>query len=149
MSHFAPLKVVPPTFEEAPHLLSERGFEVIHATGSRVYTVNKYGCTATIEAGNKGMPRIAGFPCCLIGGEAAELVDRGFQKFFKTSKLEVPATAEKLATLHRFSEELKEALGYTSLYNEGLGSVSGRYQYDRVSSRDLPPESRPKRPWQK
>jgi hypothetical protein len=45
--------------------------------------------------------------------------------------------------------ELKEALGYTSLYNEGLGSVSGRYQYDRVVSRDLPETSRPQRPWQK
>lgn len=149
MSHFSPLKVVPPSFDDAPHLLSERGFEVVHSSGGRVYTVSKYGCTASVEAGNKGMPRVAGFPACVLGGETAELVDRGFQKFFKTSKLEVPATAERLATLHRFSEELKEALGYTSLYNEGLGSVSAHYQYDRVLDRDLPADSRPKRAWQR
>lgn len=149
MSHFSPLKVVPPNFDEAPHLLSERGFEVVHSSGGRVYTVNKYGCTATIESGNKGMPRLASYPACLIGGEAASLVDRGFQKFFKTSKFEVAATSERLATLHRFSEELKEALGYTSLYNEGLGSVSAHYLYDRVTSRDLPADQRPKRAWQK
>jgi len=149
MNKFAPLKVVPPTFDDAPPLLSERGFEVVHSSGGRVYTVNKYGCTATIEAGRDGQPRFGAFPACVIGGESAELIDRGFQKFFKTSKLEMPATAEKLETLHRFSEELKEALGYTSLYNEGLGSVSAHYQYDRVVSRDLPTDARPKRPWQK
>jgi hypothetical protein len=149
MPNFAPLKIAPPTFDDAHVLLSGRGFEVVHSPGGRLYTVSKYGCTATIEAGSKGMPRISGFPACLIGGESAELVDRGFQKFFKTSKLEVPATAERLATLHRFSEELKEALGFTSLYNEGLGSVSAHYHYDRVTSRDLPEASRPKRAWQK
>jgi hypothetical protein len=96
-----------------------------------------------------GNSRVAVFPACLVGGEPAVLVDRGYQKFFQTSKTEIAATAERLESLHRFSEELKEALGYTSLYNEGLGSVSGRYQYDRVVSRDLPPASRPHRPWQK
>ncbi len=70
-----------------------------------------------------------------------ELLDRGYQKFFKTSKVEIAATAERLQSLHRFSEELKEALGYTSLYNEGLGSVSASYQYDRVAGRDLPKPS--------
>jgi len=145
----APLKVVTPTFQDAPAVLSERGFEVVHSSGGRVYTVSKHGCTASIEAGSKGQPRIASFPACVIGGERAELVDRGFQKFFKTTKLDLPATAEQLAELHRFSEELKEVLGYTSLYNEGLGSVSAHYQYDRVVSRDLPEASRPKRPWQK
>jgi hypothetical protein len=149
MNKCAPLKVVPPTFADAPTLLSERGFEVVHTSGGYVYTVNKYGCSATIEAGQKSQPRIAAFPACVIGGERAELIDRGFQKFFKTTKLEIPATAEQLEKLHRFSEELKEALGYTSLYNEGLGSVSAHYQYDRVVNRDLSPDSRPKRPWEK
>jgi hypothetical protein len=149
MTNFAPLKVVPPSFDDAHVLLSGRGFEVVHSSGRQVYTVSKYGCVASIANDGKGMPRIAGYPACLIGGETASLVDRGFQKFFKTSKLEVPATAEQLATLHRFSEELKEALGFTSLYNEGLGSVSAHYHYDRVTSRDLPEDSRPKRRWQK
>jgi acylphosphatase len=77
------------------------------------------------------------------------LLDRGYQKFLKTGKVEVVATAADLENLHRFSEELKEATGYTSLYNEGLGSVSGSYQYDRVTNRDLPEDKRPPRPWQK
>ena len=35
-----------------------------------------------------------------------------------------------------------------SLYNEGLGTVSEAYMYDRVRDRDLPEAERPKRPWQ-
>ncbi|HEU5399797.1 MAG TPA: hypothetical protein VFU86_00495, partial [Terriglobales bacterium] len=50
--------------------------------------------------------------------------------------------------LHSFTEELKEALGLTSLYNESLGTVSESYHYDRVKDRDLPEQSRPKRPWE-
>jgi hypothetical protein len=50
--------------------------------------------------------------------------------------------------MHSFSEELKEALGLTSLYNESLGTVSESYHYDRVKDRDLPEKSRPKRPWE-
>jgi hypothetical protein len=148
-SHFAPLKSVTRSFENALSWLSDHGFEVTHPSGGSVYTVSKYQCGAQIEAGLEGATRITGFPACLIGGEPAELVDRGYQKFFKTEKRELPATADQLEALHRFSDELKEALGYTSLYNEGLGSVSGRYQYDRVVARDLPPASRPVRPWQK
>jgi len=59
----------------------------------------------------------------------------GYQKFFKTSKLEIPATADHLRSLHEFSEELKEAMGATSLYNEALGTTSDVYQYDRVKGR--------------
>jgi hypothetical protein len=64
------------------------------------------------------------------------LVDRGYQKFFKTSKLEIPATADQLRSLHEFSEELKEAMGATSLYNESLGTTSDVYEYDRVKGRE-------------
>jgi hypothetical protein len=149
MSHFAPLKIVTRSFENAVAWLSEHGFEVTHPSGGSVYTVSKYGCAAQIESGREGHTRITGFPAYLIAGEPAELIDRGYQKFFKTTTRELPATADQLENLNRFSEELKEALGYTSLYNEGLGSVSGRYQYDRVVSRDLPPAARPHRPWQK
>jgi hypothetical protein len=150
MSHFAPLKNPTRSFENALQWLAQHGFQVTQpASGSKIYTVTKDGCTASIEAASDGNSRIAAFPACLVAGQPAELVDRGYQKFFRTSKLEVAATAERLQDLHRFSEELKEALGYTSLYNEGLGSVSGSYQYDRVVSRDLPLDERPHRPWQK
>ena len=67
----------------------------------------------------------------------------------KTSKTEVAATADHLKALQQFSEELKEALGLPSLYNESLGTVSEAYQYDRVVGRDKPEAERPKRPWEK
>ncbi len=70
------------------------------------------------------------------------------RKFLKTTKTEVPASADHLKALHQFSEELKEALGTPSLYNESLGTVSESYQYDRIKDRDKPELERPKRPWQ-
>jgi hypothetical protein len=60
----------------------------------------------------------------------------------------MPATADHLKAMHDFSEELKEGIGATSLYNESLGTVSESYQYDRVKDRDKTEEDRPKRPWQ-
>ena len=54
-----------------------------------------------------------------------------------------------MKALQQFSEELKEALGLPSLYNESLGTVSEAYQYDRVVGRDKPTTDRPKRPWEK
>jgi hypothetical protein len=53
-----------------------------------------------------------------------------------------------LKALQQFSEELKEALGIPSLYNESLGTVSESYHYDRVKDRDEPEVERPKRPWE-
>lgn len=150
MSHFAPLKTVTRSFEIALHWLSDHGFQIANPpSGSSIYTVSKDQCVAQIEVAKDGSARIVGFPACLVAGEPALLLDRGYQKFFKTSKVEIAATAERLHSLHDFSEELKEALGYTSLYNEGLGSVSASYRYDRVTGRDLPTAERPLRPWQK
>ncbi len=150
MSHFAPLKNDTRSFENALQWLTDHGFQVAQpAPGGSLHEVSKDQCVATVERAADGNARVVDFPACLVAGEPAELVDRGYQKFFKTSKLEIAATAERLQALHRFSEELKEALGYTSLYNEGLGSVSGSYHYDRVVGRDLPDDKRPPRPWQK
>lgn len=150
MANFAPFKNPTRSFENALRWLTDHGFEVTRPiAGNNIYRVAKDQCVAEIEVAKDGNSRIAGFPTCLVAGEPAVLMDRGYQKFFKTSKIEIAATAEHLETLHRFSEELKEALGYTSLYNEGLGTVSGSYQYDRVVGRDLSEEKRPTRPWEK
>ena len=75
-------------------------------------------------------------PGWLLGGEISRLLDAGYQKFLKTPKLEIPATADHLRAIHEFSEELKEAAGATSLYNEALGTTSDRYHYDRVKGRE-------------
>ena len=144
-------KTIPPrTFDEAVNWLRAHDFELLEAPGTanRIF-LKKYKCSAAIEKTQDGGVRIFAYPGNLIGGEIAKLVDRGYQKFLKTSKAEISATAEHLKALHSFSEELKEAIGATSLYNESLGSVSEAYTYDRVKDRDLPDSSRPKRPWQR
>ena len=41
-----------------------------------------------------------------------------------------------LKAIHRFTEELREAIGEPSLYNQSLGTVSNSYMYDRVKGRE-------------
>jgi hypothetical protein len=50
--------------------------------------------------------------------------------------MEIPATADHLRAIHEFTEELKEAIGATSLYNQALGTTSDVYNYDRVKGRE-------------
>lgn len=110
--------------------------------------IGKYGCAVVLEkADNEAGLRMVQRPGPVIGGEIAQLVDRGFQKFFQTSKAEFPATADRLHTLHKFVEELKEVAGSITLYNEALGTVSDAYLYDRVKGRDLPLNQRPVPAW--
>jgi hypothetical protein len=87
-------------------------------------------------------------PGYLVGGEVATLLDRGYQKVWKSSRLEVPATAESLQAVHRFAEELRQVVGEPSLYNESLGTTSDSYMYDRLTGRDLPLAERPTPAWQ-
>ena len=68
----------------------------------------------------------------------------GFQKIFRApSGRRTPALAEHLQALHAFREDLAQALGLTSLYNEGLGSTNESHLYDRVQDRDSGPRPRP------
>jgi len=132
-----------PTFDDVLSTLGDEKFDVSPATeGSNraagAFRVSKYGCAAEIApASEKGAPvRLLAKGGWVLGGEISRLLDRGYQKFLKTSKLEVPATAEALRAIHHFNEELKEAVGALSLYNESLGTTSDRYVYDRVKGRE-------------
>ena len=138
------------TYEEVVAYLRDHGFDVLDAPGvsNRVF-LKKYTCSAAIQKNDEEGVRIFAKPGYLIGGEIARLVDKGYQKFLKTTKTEIPATADHLKAIHAFSEELKEAIGDISLYNEALGTVSDRYVYDRVTDRDTPEPTRPKRPWER
>jgi hypothetical protein len=142
-------KVEERTYEDAVSWLREHGFDLIEAPGTqnRVFA-RKYNVSAAIQKTDDGGAKIFAYPGYLIGAEISKLVNKGYQQFLKTSKTEVPASADHLKALHQFSEELKEALGTPSLYNESLGTVSESYQYDRVQDRDKPEVERPKRPWQ-
>jgi len=139
----------PRTYEEAVEWLRQHGFDVLEAPGTknRVF-VKKLSCSAAIEKSDDETTRIFAKPGYLINGEISRLIDKGYQKFLKTSKAEVPATADHLKALQQFTEELKEGLGLPSLYNESLGTVSESYQYDRIEDRDKPKAERRKRPWE-
>jgi hypothetical protein len=100
------------------------------------FQVRKYGCAAEIADAGDGTVLMLARPGYLLGGEISRLLDRGYQKFLKTSRLEIPATADHLRSIHEFSQELNEATGATSLYNESLGTTSDRYVYDRVKGRE-------------
>ena len=137
------------TYEDAVRWLREHGFDVLEAPGTtgRVF-VKKYSVSAAIQKDDRDGVKIFAYPGYLVGSEISKLVNKGYQQFLKTSKTEVPATADHLKALHSFSEELKEALGLPSLYNESLGTVSEAYQYDRIVDRDKPEADRKKRPWE-
>src|SRR3979490_449511 len=142
-------KVEERTYEDAVSWLREHGFDLIEAPGTqgRVF-LRKYNCSAAIQKTDDGGVKVFAYPGYLIGSEISKLVNRGYQQFLKTSKTEVPASADHLKALHSFAEELKVGLGLPSLYNEALGTVSESYQYDRIEDRDKAVVDRPKRPWE-
>ena len=141
-----------PTFDET--LATLRGYKFDVATAGAVakpdgaVRVSKYGCAAVLVATKDSPAAIAVKPGVLIGEEIGHVLDKGYQKFIKTASLERPATAEYLRNLHRFSEELRQAIGAVSLYNESMGSVSDEYVYDRVKGRTLPEAERPVPAWE-
>src|SRR6266699_301322 len=143
-------KVEERTYEEALNWLRDHGFDLIEAPGmqGRVF-LKKYSVSAAIQKDGDDGVKIFAYPGYLINGEISKLINRGYQQVLKTSKTEVAATADHLKALQQFSEELKEALGLPSLYNESLGTVSEAYQYDRIADRDKPTTERPKRPWER
>lgn len=137
------------SYDDAVAWLRDHGFDVTEAPGTtgRVF-LRKYNVSAAIQKTPEDGVKILAYPGYLVGSEISKLVNRGYQQFLKTSKTEVPATAEHLKSLQSFTEELKEGLGLPSLYNESLGTVSESYHYDRIKDRDKAPVNRPKRPWE-
>jgi hypothetical protein len=131
-----------PTLQDRLDAVKAAGFTVQpQSSGVRI---SRGECAVDLRDAN-GAVRIEERAGILIGGEIGVLVDGGFQKFFRTPNgLRIPATADHLKALHDFEEDLKEALGQKSLYNESLGTVSTFYQYDRVEGRD---RGVPKRAW--
>jgi hypothetical protein len=134
-------KSLPRTFNDVLALLGGQRFDVAPARdgakrASNAVQVRKYGVAAEIAAAPDGTVEILARPGWMLNGEIARLLDRGYQKFLKTDKLEIPASAEHLRAIHEFTEELIEAAGGTILYNEALGTTSNVYHYDRVEGRD-------------
>ena len=131
----------PRSFTDALATLAGHQFDVSAArdasgSGVKAFQVRKFGCAAEIAAAADGTTELLARPGWMLNGVISRLVDRGYQKFQKTPQTEIPATAEHLHAIHEFSEELNEAAGATSLYNESLGTTSDRYLYDRVKGRE-------------
>jgi len=133
-----------PTFQERLDNLRKAGFTVEPRSGG-VVRVSREMCAIDVKEsdGSLTCPDRAGL---LLHGEIGALVDGGYQKFFRApSGAKKPALAEELKALHDFEEDLREAVGLESLYNESLGTVSTFYLYDRVKDRD---RGVPKRVWE-
>ncbi len=132
------------TFDQRMDDLRKAGFSVNAAPGGRVM-VSRDGGAAVLE-NNAGAPKVAERAGILMPSGIGKLVDGGFQKFFLAPDgRKKPALASELKAIHAFEEDLREALGLVSLYNQSLGTVSTQYLYDRVKDRD---RGVPKRPWE-
>lgn len=103
--------------------------------------VSKHGAGAVLAAaqGQDAGVVFAVPPGAMVGDQVALLLDRGYQKFVKTSQFELPATALQLHAIHQFAEELKQLMGAGNLYNEALGSTSDLHEYDRLKGRETAP----------
>ena len=132
------------TFDDRMEAVRKAGFTV-NQSGGRVM-VSRGGVAAAIEKVPGAPPRLAERAGILMADGIAKLVDGGFQKFFLAPDgRKKPALAPELKAIHAFEEDMREALGLVSLYNESLGTVSTEYLYDRVQDRD---RGVPKRPWE-
>ncbi len=124
--------------------LRKAGFAISAAPGGRVMVLRD--AVAAVLENNAGTPKVAERAGILMAGGIGKLVDGGFQKFFLAPDgRKKPALASELKAIHAFEEDLREALGLVSLYNQSLGTVSTQYLYDRVKDRD---RGVPKRPWE-
>jgi len=129
-----------PSFNQTLELLRAHEFEVVPYPGvAGGALVSKHGVGAVLVPAPENPDAavaLAVHPGVLVRGEVARLLDRGYQKFIKTSQYELPASARQLQAIHAFSEELKQLTGAISLYNESLGTTSDVYQYDRLVGRE-------------
>jgi hypothetical protein len=131
------------TFDDYLAAARAEGFRVEMASGGNT-RIERDGIACLIESGTDGVPRVAYKPGVVMGNEIGLLTDGGFQKFFLTpSGKRKPALAEELKAIHNFQEDLREAFGLPSLYNESLGTVSNLYLYDRVEGRDRGDHNKP------
>jgi hypothetical protein len=136
-----------PNFDQTLENLRAHSFDVVPFAGvAGGVLVTKYGAGAVLVPGQGTPVAFWERPGAVFGGEVARLLDRGYQKFLKTSKYELPASAAQLQAIHVFSEELSQLTGAISLYNEGLGTTSDVYEYDRLKGREAA-EAAPVQPW--
>jgi hypothetical protein len=127
-----------PGFDQTLDALRAHSFEVApFAAVPGGMIVSKHGAGAVLIAAEGAAAAFAVSPGLVVRGEVGRLLDRGYQKFIKTSQYEIPASAAQLQAIHAFSSELKQVSGAISLYNESLGTTSDLYEYDRLEGREV------------
>ena len=138
-----------PNFDQTLEKLRAHSFDVAPYSGvAGAVLVSRHGAGAVLVPCQGDAPvAFLERPGAAIGGEVARLLDRGYQKFLKTSKYEFPASYVQLQAIHLFSEELSQLTGGISLYNESLGTTSDLYEYDRLEGRESA-EPEAARPWE-
>lgn len=136
------------SFEQVLQILRDHQFDVRELPGvAAQVAVGRYGAAAILARNPKYSAKTAADdelhpviwitpPGWLLRGQISRLVDHGNQKLFETPTTRIAATADALKSIHRFSEEFREAIGEPSLYNESLGTVSNSYMYDRLKGRE-------------
>ena len=131
------------TFDDRLSAARSAGFRTDSAGGGKT-RIERNGIAAIAEADADNMPRFSARAGVVMGSEIGTLTDGGYQKFFVTpSGKKKPAQAHELREIQNFQEDLREALGLTSLYNESMGTVSNLYLYDRVVGRDAGTADKP------
>src|ERR1039458_1084811 len=114
-----------PTFADRIESVRKAGFTTTPQPGGAV-RASRANCAVDLKEENGTVH--AGVAGVVIDAEIGALVDGGFQKFFRTpAGKNRPALADDLKALHEFEEDLKEALGQESYYNQSLGTVSTFY----------------------
>jgi len=134
------------SFAVAPYAAVAGGMLVSKCGAGTVLVAVPASVRAQSEAQNVAVA-CAVAPGALVRGEVARLVDRGYQKFIKTSQFELPATASQLHAIHLFTAELKQLTGAINFFNESLGTTSDLYVYDRLKGREAA-QPVPNRPWE-
>lgn len=137
-----------PNFDQTLEKLRAHSFDVApYPEVAGGVLVSKHGAGAVLVPGKAAPVEFWERPGAVFGGQVARLLDRGYQKFLKTTKYELPANFAQLQAIHLFSEELSQLIGTVNLYNEGLGTTSDVYEYDRLKGREADVPA-PVQPWE-
>ncbi len=128
------------TFNDVLSTLGTQRFDVApaHEGAKRTpnaFKVSKYGAPPRSPPRPMGRSRSSPAPAGSSTARSPASSTAATRSSSKPARLEIPATADHLRAIHEFSEELKEAVGSASLYNESLGTTSDVYVYDRVKGR--------------
>jgi len=122
--------------------LSAKGFTVRSSGG--VARIEKYNCGAELRKEPNGDFHMTIIPSIMLQGQFTHLWDAGYQKFLLTHDgRKFPVRVSELGDLRRFNEELRDALGVPTYYNEALGSTCQYTVYDRLKGRigDVPDQT--------